>query len=81
MHRGSEIALITVCITFGEPIHTDSQQNVSVWLQSEIFEDGQFSRWQRTKEESLPIVKLVELGITEVVVKKIEEGNEEHNRK
>jgi hypothetical protein len=81
MHRSSEIALVTVCITFEQPIHTDSPQNVSVWLQSEIFEDGQFSRWQRTKEESLPIVKLVELGITEVVVKKIEEGNEELNRK
>ena len=81
MHRGSEIALITVCITFGEPIHTDSQQNVSVWLQSEIFEDGQFPRWQRTKEESLPIVKLVELGVTHVVVKKIEDGHEELNGK
>ncbi|MHC4178588.1 MAG: hypothetical protein ACYSWU_13840, partial [Planctomycetota bacterium] len=73
-HRGPEIALVTVRISFHEPTDIHSQHNVSLWCRSEIFQEGQLSRWEKTTEDSLPVAEVIARGVAEIVCEKIDKG-------
>ncbi len=58
-----EIARVTVWVTFQEPVHLPTPQEVNIWTRSEIFQIGQISRWQSTQETTLSLKTLQSQGL------------------
>lgn len=68
--RGSEIEKVWVVISLDEADVTA----VKVWMRAEIFQVGQFSRWQSTTEELLPLETVVRNGLSGIIFEAISAG-------
>jgi hypothetical protein len=73
-NRNSEIARVTVWISFQEPAHITDSPQIDISCRSEVFQIGKISRWETIDRESMSLKSLQSIGLHTLVSKLISDG-------
>lgn len=74
--RGREVdgetRRVSVLLTYSEPL--GDQDDLSILVRAEVFQQGQVSRVDRRQEERIPIAQIEQTGIVDLVERAFEIG-------